>query len=158
MRPHISQIILIVGFILPVLVFAQDKLPAYSYKYDPGRDAIADGIAALELAKRSNRRVLIEVGGNWCSWCHRLDDYLTKNREVREMLHKYFVLLKVNYSEENYNEAFLKVFPKPPGYPHMYITDNNGGILYSKDTAELLEKNNYSSKLFLSFLNKWKMP
>jgi len=144
--------------LLPSIVSAQENLPDYSNKYDPTRDAIADGVAALALAKHTNRRVLIEVGGDWCSWCHILDRFLKNNHNVREALHRHFVLLKVNYSDENYNEAFLRVFPKPLGFPHMYITDEKGGILYSKDTAELLENGQYSGKLFISFLNKWKKP
>jgi len=150
-------------YLLILLLFstnlsAKGKLPVYSYQYDPTRDAIADGIAAIELAKRTHRRVLIEVGGDWCSWCHRLDRFLENNPDIKTLLHQNFVLLKVNYSEKNYNEAFFKVFPPALGYPHMYITDSNGTILYSKDTSELVEKNKYSRQQFLSFLNKWKIP
>lgn len=145
-------------FFFSTTLSAKSELPVYSYKYDPARDAIADGIAAIELAKRTHRRVLIEVGGDWCSWCHRLDRFLEKNTDIKQALHRHFVLLKVNYSDENYNEAFLKVFPPPLGYPHMYITDAKGVILYSKDTSELVEQSQYSRKQFLSFLNKWKNP
>ena len=156
LRTSIISIFLVL--LLSRSAFAQSKLPDYSNNYDPGRDAIADGVAALALAKKTNRRVLIEVGGDWCSWCHILDRFIANNHEVRKALHRHFVLLKVNYSEENFNEAFLKVFPKPLGFPHMYITDEKGGILYSKDTAELLDNSQYSGKLFLTFLNKWKKP
>ena len=50
------------------------QLPAYSQGYDPARDPFSDGRAALRLAMETRRKVLIEVGGDWCSWCHVLDN------------------------------------------------------------------------------------
>ncbi|MDX2457814.1 MAG: thioredoxin family protein [Gammaproteobacteria bacterium] len=105
-------------------------LPAYSEGYDPARDPFADGRAALQLAKDTRRKVLIEIGGDWCSWCHVLDGFLSAHPELRIRLHQTFVLLKVNVDEANGNSEFLSVFPRPQGYPHMYITDTDGTILF----------------------------
>ena len=144
--------------LLPFIVSAQPSLPRYSEVYDPGRDPFADGRAALKLAKATNRRVLIEVGGDWCRWCHVLNKFLEENKDIREQLHRHFVILKVNVSEANDNAEFMAGFPKPLGYPHMYITEADGRIIYSKDTAELLENSRYSVQRFQQFIDKWKLP
>ena len=132
-----------------------EQLPEYSLKYDPKRDAFQDGRDAIKLAKETNRRILIEVGGDWCKWCHVLESFLNKNSGIKKQLQQTFVFLKVNVSEENYNEAFLKVFPRPLGYPHMYVTEKNGKLLLSKDTADFFVNRKYSAKQFKAFFKRW---
>lgn len=134
---------------------AANALPEYSTAYDPARDPFKDGADAVKRAKESNRRVLIEVGGEWCKWCHVLDDFLDKNPDIKQRLHETFVMLKVNVSDTNDNSQFLKAFPAPLGYPHMYVTESNGDILKSKDTADFLIKGQYSRNQFSSFFNRW---
>ena len=147
---------LLLFFVLLQIAFAA-PLPEYSLKYDPSRDAFQDGRDAIKLAKATNRRILIEVGGDWCKWCHLLDRFLDKNPEIKKELHQTFVFLKVNVSDENDNEKFLKVFPAPLGYPHMYVTEKNGGLLLSKDTADFLINRKYSAERFKYFFEKWKI-
>jgi thiol:disulfide interchange protein len=132
-------------------------LPAYSQGYDPARDPFSDGRAALRLAMETRRKVLIEVGGDWCSWCHVLDRFLHEHPSLRTRLHKTFVLLKVNVDERNDNAEFLSAFPRALGYPHMYVTDNKGSILFSQDTAEFLQGGRYSAQRFRAFLDRWSM-
>ena len=132
-----------------------DVLPEYSLKYDPSRDALQDGRDAIKLAKETNRRILIEVGGDWCKWCHILDRFLDENPDIKKQLHQTFVFLKVNVSDENYNDAFLKVFPRPLGYPHMYVTEKNGKLLLSKDTADFFVNRKYSTQRFKAFFKRW---
>lgn len=133
------------------------KLPNYSTQYSPKRDAFADGRDAIKLAQQTNRRVLIEVGGEWCSWCHTLDTFLDKNPDIKQQLHNTFVMLKINVSEENDNSAFLSAFPKPLGYPHMYVADQNGSVLWSKDTADFIQQGKYARENFLEFIQRWKI-
>lgn len=141
-------------FVLIQSTFAE-ALPAYSKKYDPTRDAMQDGRDAIKLATKTNRRILIEVGGDWCKWCHYLENYLNKNQKVKNQLHETFVLLKVNVSEENYNSEFLKVFPKPNGYPYMYVMEKTGELLLADDMAEFYSNGHYSEKAFFSFFKRW---
>lgn len=146
----------ITGLLLLLTTSLQSAtLPDYSLAYDPARDAFSDGRAAIQLAASTNRKVLIEVGGDWCAWCHVLDKFLQTHSDVQQQLHNTFVMLKVNVSDTNDNAEFLKAFPRPLGYPHMYITDSQGRILWSQDTAEFLEQGKYSRQRMLDFINKW---
>ena len=133
-------------------------LPVYSRVYDPLRDPFADGEAALKLARNTRRKVLIEVGGEWCGWCHVLERFLNDHPSLRSRLHETFVLLKVNVDAVNDNAEFLSAFPRTLGYPHMYIPDSGGTILFSQDTAEFLQDGRYSERRFQAFLDRWGKP
>lgn len=130
-------------------------LPIYSKEYDDQRDPFADAKAAISLAQKTQRNILIKVGGNWCAWCHKMDEFLLSHPKIYQMLHNHYVVLKVNVSDSNENSEFMKAFPPVLGYPHIYITNNQGRVLLSKDTAELLLNLEYSSEQWLSFLKKW---
>lgn len=131
------------------------ELPVYSRVYDVERDPNADGRDALRLARETSRKVLIEVGGDWCSWCHIIDRFIKDHPNVESRLHETFVVLKVNISDANDNAEFMAAFPPAKGYPHMYITDSKGTILYSKDTADFRENKKYSAPLFMAFFDRW---
>lgn len=138
-------------------VFAEHniELPVYSSIYDEQRDPFKDALAAIKLAKATDRNVLIEIGGNWCTWCHKMDVFLEKNPDVYHALHSKFVLLKISVSDTNENEDFMKSLPPVLGYPHMYVSTAEGKMILSKDTAELQDNGQYSPQRWLSFINNW---
>lgn len=131
------------------------SLPPYSTGFDESRDPFSDGAAAIELASQSNRRILIDLGGDWCVWCHKMDAFFDANPDLKQRLHQTFVLLKVNVSDGNPNSEFLKSFPKSLGYPHMYVSDKNGSVLWSQDTAEFLKDGKYNREAFMRFFDRW---
>jgi len=131
------------------------SLPSYSTHYNVKQDAFKDGNAAVKLATSTNRRILIELGGDWCKWCHKMDVFFDNNPDIKQKLHETFVMLKINVSDENDNAEFLKPFPKPLGYPHMYVSEFNGSVLWSQDTAEFLKDGNYTRESFLAFFKRW---
>ena len=131
------------------------NLPTYSKIYDDTRDPFEDAAAAIFLAKKTNRQVLIEIGGNWCGWCKKMDTFLTNTPEVYDALHSQYVLLKVNVSDSNENNDFMKSLPPVLGYPHLYVSTADGKMILSKDTAELLIENKHSTKQWLTFLDNW---
>lgn len=147
--------LVVASFSLSVLGLAS-SLPPYSIGYDSQRDPFADGHAALAAARESQRKVVIAVGGNWCQWCQKLEHAIHTNPELYQAWHQAFVVLKVNVSEENENSAFLKAFPPPLGYPHLYVADAQGTLLHSQDTAVFLEGDNYSTERLLQFAAHWK--
>lgn len=131
-------------------------VPEYSLEYNTNSDPSVDGINALLYAKQTDRRVLIEVGGNWCQWCHILDEFINEHPQVKTSLTSKFVVLKVNVSDENKNEEFMSDMPPVDGYPHIYITDTKGSIKFSGDLSSLLKRGKFSEDLFLEFLDRWK--
>lgn len=134
---------------------AASGLAPYSVAYDPERDPFADLEAAAEMARIQDKKILLEIGGDWCRWCHILDRYLAGSPEVRQRLLDTFVLMKVNVSEDNPNDAFLARLPEFTGVPHFVVLDTAGKVLGQQNTSMLEEGESYSDKAFLAFIRRW---
>ena len=104
-------------------------------RFDPARDAARDVATAAATAKAQGKRVLVDVGGEWCSWCHILDRFVAENGDVRGLVDAGYVWVKVNWSKENKNEALLSRWPKIDGYPHLFVLDGDGKLLHSQNTG-----------------------
>lgn len=125
------------------------------HTYDPARNAAQDIRDAVAEAKRTGKRVLVEVGGEWCIWCHIMDAYFEKNPELLAYREKNFVMVKVNFSEENKNEPVLSTYPAINGYPHIFVLERDGKFLHSQDTGLLEEGKSYNLDKFMTFLKEW---
>ncbi|HEV8588201.1 MAG TPA: thioredoxin family protein, partial [Pyrinomonadaceae bacterium] len=110
---------------------------------------------ATAEAKRSNRRVLLEVGGEWCSWCHTFDNFFEAHPDLVMLREKNFVTVKINFSEENPNKEVLARYAPIPGYPHVFVLDADGNLLHSQDTSALEEGKSYNLERLTTFLTYW---
>ena len=152
----LSTLLLLNSFIMSQAQASSNlDLPLYSRIYDENRDPFKDAVSAIKLAQSTKRNVLLEIGGNWCTWCHKMDDFLAKNPDIYQKLHSEYVLLKINVSDANDNAEFMKSLPPTLGYPHMYVSTASGKMILSKDTAELLSEGHYSRDAWVNFLDKW---
>jgi thiol:disulfide interchange protein len=124
-------------------------------KFDPARDPAKDVAAAAASAKKQGKRVIVDVGGEWCSWCHILDRFLDDNADIRAQLDRNYVWVKVNWSKDNKNEAYLSRFPAIKGYPHLFVLDADGKLLHSQDTGALESGKGYDKAKFADFLRSW---
>ncbi|MDY0082808.1 MAG: thioredoxin family protein [Ignavibacteriaceae bacterium] len=125
-------------------------------KFDPDRNPFDDLKLTIEEAKQSGKRIILDVGGEWCIWCHRIDAFMQNTEGVKSLLEENYIILKVNFSKENKNEKFLSQYPAIEGYPHFFILEKDGTLLHSQNTGELEEDKDYSKEKFVEFLNKWK--
>ena len=123
--------------------------------YDKSRDPVADMAMTVERATRENKRIFVQVGGNWCRWCEMLTKFIESNEPVRAALSEGFLVMKVHYSTDHPNEPFLSQYPEIAGYPHVYIFDTDGTILHSQATAELEAGDGYNEEVYLDFLANW---
>ena len=130
----------------------ENPLPA---KFDPTREAVRDLDTALQLARSTQRHVLVEIGGEWCTWCHIMDRFFAANGELKTLRDANFVWLKVNFSKENENKALLSRWPKVAGYPHLFVLGADGRLLHSQDTSALEARNSYDPIKFRAFLVDW---
>jgi thioredoxin-related protein len=125
-------------------------------KFDPTRNPNEDLKTAIELAKSTNKTIILDVGGEWCIWCHRIDAFMHNTKEIKSLLDESFIVMKVNFSKENKNEKFLSEYPEIQGYPHFFVLDKNGKLLHSQNTGDLEKGKDYDKDKFVAFLNKWK--
>jgi len=130
-------------------------MPDTREKFEPKRDASKDIQNAIKKATKENKRILLDVGGEWCIWCKRLDEFFETNSDARQYLKEKYVVVKVNFSQENENKEVLSKYPKIPGYPHLFVLDKGGKLLHSQDTGLLETGDHHDHDKVMTFLKKW---
>jgi thiol:disulfide interchange protein len=127
--------------------------------YDPDRDPAEDLRQAVLIAQGQNKRIMLELGGDWCIWCKYLDEFYASHADILKLRADNYILVKVNVSETNMNEEFLAGFPEAAGYPHIYILESDGTFLHSQDTVELEDGGqSYVPEVVIDFLQRWAPP
>jgi thioredoxin-related protein len=138
-----------------VLVFSQDQPKPYTIN----ADATADLKKAILTANAQNKHVLIQVGGNWCSWCLRFHAMATGAKKVDSLIRADYVYLLINYSKENKNMDVMKQleYPNRFGFPVFVVLDGKGKRLHTQDSG-LLEHatvKGYDTTKVVTFLKMW---
>ncbi len=136
---------------------SKEKLSFYTVDhYGEDRNVEEDLKMTIARASMEKKRILLQVGGDWCGWCKLLTAFVEKNEPVRSSLDRNYLLMKVTYTQKQPNEAFLSEYPKIKGYPHLFVLDADGKLLHSQDTSPLEEGNGYNLDRVLAFLDEWK--
>jgi uncharacterized protein YyaL (SSP411 family) len=102
--------------------------------YDEKADGKAQIAAALASAKRENRRVLIQWGGNWCSWCILLDQRFRSDKELAKVLHYEYDVVHI---DSNNNKELIEKYDaiKNHGVPFLTVLDSSGKVLVNQSTV-----------------------
>jgi hypothetical protein len=125
-------------------------------QYDETRDPGLDLRLTVTRAQREKKRILLQVGGDWCGWCGRLAEFMRQQELVRQLLEDHFVVMKVAYPTDH-SEDFLASFPAIEAYPHLFVLDSKGDLIHSQDTEELEQGEGYDETAVLGFLNSWRL-
>lgn len=138
-----------------VAVAAGDSSKLPPAGYDESRDPATDLKAAVAQAQRENKRILLEVGGEWCIYCRILNKVIHDDERLTQRLRDGFVVVKVNFSDKVKNEAFLSRYPQIPSYPHLFLLESDGALLLSQTPDDFMKDDKYVPDLILAFLEKW---
>ena len=142
------------AFAAPQNVRPDDGLYVNAH-YDPTRNASVDLGVALARARAGGKRVLLEIGGDWCAWCVMLDQYINAHRDVREAFLTSFVIVKVNVDAQHPNAAFLASYPRIEGYPSLLILDGDGAFREAQDPTALQNDDGYALTPMVAFAHRW---
>jgi len=125
--------------------------------YNPSANVSKDVEQALAKARKEKKNVLLQVGGNWCVWCYRLNSFIQTDSLLKRLLNDNYVLYHLNYSKENKNLDYLKKlgYPQRFGFPVLIVLDANGKQLHTQDSALLEKGNGYDEEKVKSFLKNW---
>lgn len=135
----------------------QEQKPEVKKLYDEEIDAQEQIQMALERAQKEGKFVICQVGGNWCPWCLRFADFITKDDEIRTLIEENFVYIHVNYSKQNPNLETMKQLKNPGrfGYPVLVVLDENGQVMHIQNSSYLEEEKSYNRKKVLEFFQNW---
>src|SRR5688572_14709821 len=50
--------------------------------------------AVFDEARQKDKLVLLDIGANWCHWCHVMDDSTYAHPDVQDFLNAHFVLAR----------------------------------------------------------------
>ncbi|MCX7829926.1 MAG: thioredoxin family protein [Acidobacteria bacterium] len=119
-------------------------------------DPFKDLENAKSVATKEKKRILIIVGGDWCDWCSRLDNFINKDKELVDIINKNYVVIKVYCKEDlTPNGLFLAKFPSTREFPHIFVLNSKGEMLDSKRTATLESGESYDKQKLKDFLLYW---
>lgn len=135
------------------------ELDSLAKPYHPEADAQKDIDSLVVLAKKENKNIIIQAGGNWCIWCLRFNNFIHQNKTIDELLNQNFVYYHLNFSPENKNEAvFNKYAPgkgNEYGYPFFIVMDSNEKVLTTRESGNLEAGKGYDENKVLDFFKEW---
>jgi len=125
--------------------------------YKPFDDATLAIQRAVALASKEKKHVLVQIGGNWCSWCARFEKISREDEQIDSLLSSSFVIYHLNYSKENKNLSVLAKysFPQRFGFPVFLILDSKGKLLHTQNSAYLEDGGGYGKDKVIEFLSSW---
>ena len=147
--------LLILFLLVSLLSFSQDMTKFKLYKPEENAEkAIAD---AVKEAKEKGKHVLIQIGGNWCIWCARFNDFVTTDISIDSLVRSNYVVYHLNWSKENKNGELLAQyrFPQRFGFPVFLILDEKGNLLHTQNSEYLEEGKSYNKLKVIEFFKSW---
>lgn len=127
--------------------------------YNPVEDAQKKINDLLKQAKRTNKYVILQAGGNWCSWCLLFNNFIKTNVNVNKVLKKKYLYYHLNFSKENKNEVVFKKYSPDAdklGYPFFIVLNDAGNVVKIQESSSLEQGKGYNEAKVLAFLNSVK--
>jgi len=147
------KIVFVLLLIVNVLQAQEKKINLYNpYENADSAITIIKKKAALE-----GKHILIQIGGNWCSWCIEFNRFTTTDKQMDSLLKADFVVYHLNYSKENLNKKLLTQFgfPQRFGFPVFIVLDNKGKQLHTQNSSYLEKDKSYSKEKVMEFFQHW---
>jgi thioredoxin-related protein len=119
----------------------------------------------LVKAQSEGKFVICQVGGNWCPWCLRFADFITRDTTISKVINENFEYIHVNYNprmsgtEEQQLQA--KTLMKRLnncgrfGFPVFVVLDEDGKVIHIQDSSFLEEGQGYNQEKVLRFFKNW---
>ena len=83
-------------FLFPVVNSQESKK-----LYDPTLDGMKQIKEAVAKASKEGKHVLIQYGGNWCSWCIKFDAFCKADTSISNIISTNYIPVKLNYDPTN---------------------------------------------------------
>lgn len=94
-----------------------DETPRLAFytvaQYDETRNPADDLRATIARATAEKKRIILQLGGDWCGWCKILTKVFESDARARQCLNDNFILMKVTVTKDQPNSSFLAAYPRP---------------------------------------------
>lgn len=125
--------------------------------YDEKADAVAAVDAAFSRAKKSGKRVLIDLGGNWCGDCIVLANIMAL-KEVKPFIASKFEVVTVDVGRFDKNLAIPARFgitKRLEGVPSVIIADADGKFVNEGKISALSDARHMTPQAVADWLAQW---
>ena len=141
-------------FALTLNLSAQDN---NTLIFDHKADAEQQINIAVSKAKAENKNVLIQLGGNWCSWCKKFYNLINTDKKIDSIIKSDYVFILVNWSKDNKNPEIMKrlEYPQRFGFPVLVVLNSDGKRIHTQDSGLLELDKGYDVKKVIEFLKGW---
>lgn len=125
--------------------------------YNPSADAQAQLLEAKDSAELLGKNMLVQIGGDWCPWCVRLNAFIKGDAEILEYIQQHYVWVHIYYGKDNRNEVAMKMLGNPTnmGFPVFVVCAPDGTVLHHQSTGKLEAGKGYSRRAIMSFLQAY---
>lgn len=134
--------------------------------YDESVNPLEQIDKAMAAAQAAGKRVICQVGGNWCPWCLRLADFIENDSTISKVIEDNFVYIHVNYrpgipsdsAKAARDKALMKRLNDPShyGFPVLVVLDRKGKVAHIQETGCLERDKSYDREKVLNFFNSEK--
>jgi thioredoxin-related protein len=144
-------------FLSLILSFTAVNAQETAKLYDPSLDGMKQIKEAADKAARERKHVLIQYGGNWCSWCKKFDAFCKADTSITRIINGNYIPVKLNYDKTNTNDAANSYLGNPArfGFPVFIILDGKGKVIHIQDSSLLEEDSGYSKQKVIGFFEQW---
>ncbi len=154
-----NVILIIVFFFFSGMSFSQNP----SQPYNNNQNLRADLDKAIVQAQKENKHILIQFGGNWCSWCLRFHALVKGTPKIDSLMKANYVYLLLNIPREKGKRDYtiFKQFEYPDrfGFPVFVILDKSGKRLNTQDSDAFEYPDpkipGYDTSKVVRFLDMW---
>ena len=145
----------------------QGKQPALKKVYDENIDPLKQIDQAVAQAKREGKFVICQLGGNWCIWCLRFADYISKDRDIMKLIDENYVYIHVSYNPKQARSKDKATADKAKkllkrlnyagrfGYPVFIVLNQKGHVIHIQESGYLEEGQSYDKDKVLRFFKNW---
>jgi thiol-disulfide isomerase/thioredoxin len=138
--------------------YSQLKTPL-PYPYNEKADASAAVDQALARAKKSGKRVLIDMGGNWCGDCRILAATL-ELPEMKAYVNRHFEMVSVDVGRFDKNlqvPARYGITTRLEGVPALLVVDPQTGkqLVGRAQVADLADARHMKPQDLANWLAQW---
>lgn len=100
--------------------------------------------------------MLIEWGGNWCGWCHKLHNVFKNDPLVAPIVTSEYELVLIDC---NNNRKLMESYGGKDtryAFPHLTILDEEGKVLTNQETGSLEVGQKHDPEAVAALLKEWR--
>jgi len=135
-----------------------EQLPVITMQpYDEAANADAQVAAAFARAQKSHKRVLIDLGGNWCGDCIILANFV-KLPEIRRFMAAHYEEVSVDVGRFNRNLQIPARFgftKRLEGVPALLIATPDGKLVNGDNIFATADARNMTPQALADYLAKY---